>query len=128
MEHAPECQFDDALFPISANKLAPFNSQNTFMRGECLRDYFLYPHIGRMDDIWAAYYLESKGYKVAFAKASVYQERNPHDLTRDMLNEFLGYEQNLKLVQALAADPEAITQFLPGRALWAFQLYRRHFA
>lgn len=127
MEHAPECKFDDSLFPLAGNKLAPFNSQNTFMRGECLKDYFLFPHIGRMDDIWAAYYLEAKGYKVAFAKASVYQERNPHDLTVDMRAEYLGYENNLKLVEALAEDPEAILQFLPGRAAWAFELYRRHF-
>lgn len=128
MEHAPECDFDASLFPIAANKLAPFNSQNTFMRGACLRDYFLFPHIGRMDDIWAAYYLQAKGGTVAFAKASVYQERNPHDLTRDMLAEYLGYEHNLKLVEALARDPEAILQFLPGRSVWAFELYRRHFA
>jgi hypothetical protein len=54
MEHAPECDFDSAAFPIASNKLSPFNSQNTFLAGDVLGDYFLYPHIGRMDDIWAS--------------------------------------------------------------------------
>jgi hypothetical protein len=127
MEHAPECDFDPDCFPIAADKMAPFNSQNTFLAGTVLKDYFLMPFIGRMDDIWAAYYVQAKGYRVAFAKASVFQERNVHDLVRDMRQEYLGYENNLALVQDLARDPESIAAYAPGRALWAFELYRRHF-
>ena len=127
MEHAPECDFDAGRFPLAANRLAPFNSQNTFLSGKCLPHYFLFPHVGRMDDIWAAYYVQAKGFKVVFNKASVYQERNPHDLVRDMKQEYMGYENNLQLVQDLAKDPEAIQAYLPGRSIWAFQLYRRHF-
>jgi hypothetical protein len=127
MEHAPECNFDPSYFPLAANKMAPFNSQNTFLAASLLRDYFLFPHIGRMDDIWAAYYVQSKGRSVAFGKASVYQDRNVHDLVRDMRQEYLGYENNLALVQNLAQDSESIAAYLPGRALWAFDLYRRHF-
>ena len=85
------------------------------------------PFVGRMDDIWAAYYIQAKGCKVVFAKASVYQDRNVHDLVRDMKQEYLGYENNLNLVQDLARDPESLTAYSPGRALWALQLYRRHF-
>jgi len=127
MEHAPECNFDPGCFPLAANKLAPFNSQNTFLSGHCLRDYFLFPHVGRMDDIWAAYYVQGKGHRVVFNRASVYQERNPHDLVRDMRQEYLGYESNLNLVQDVARDAESIKAYLPGRSLWAFELYRRHF-
>ncbi|HTV83257.1 MAG TPA: glycosyltransferase family A protein [Acidobacteriaceae bacterium] len=128
MEHAPECSFDAAAFPMSANRMGPFNSQNTFLRGACLKDYFLYPHVGRMDDIWAAYYLQARGYRVAWAKASVYQERNVHDLMRDMQQEYCGYENNLNLVQEVARDPEAISAFIPGRSNWAWALYQRHFS
>ncbi len=32
-------------------------------------------------------------------------ERNPHDLVVDMKREYLGYENNLALVEALHADP-----------------------
>ena len=60
-----------------------------------------------MDDIWAAYYMQSKGYKVVFNSASVYQERNPHDLTKDMKKEYLGYENNLNLVNDIKSDPNA---------------------
>jgi hypothetical protein len=80
-----------------------------------------------MDDIWAAYYVQAKGYQVAFGKASVYQQRNVHDLVRDMREEYLGYEHNLNLVRDLAHDPESIIAYLPGRAIWAWALYRRHF-
>jgi hypothetical protein len=127
MEHAPECVFNPQYFPMCANKMGPFNSQNTFITGKCLRDYFLFPHIGRMDDIWASYYLQAKGYRAVWAKASVYQLRNPHDLVRDMKQEYLGYENNLKLVQDLALDPESIAAYLPERSNRAFELYRRHF-
>lgn len=127
MEHAPECTFDTQRFPMAANKMGPFNSQNTFLSGNCLKDYFLFPHVGRMDDIWAAYYLQAKGARVVWAKASVYQDRNVHDLVRDMRQEYCGYENNLKMVEELVRDPESIQAYLPGRSVWAFELYRRHF-
>lgn len=127
MEHAPACEFDPACFPIAANKLAPFNSQNTFIKGSALKDYFLFPHVGRMDDIWAAYYVQAMGYRVVFGRASVFQDRNVHDLVRDMKQEYLGYENNLQLVKDLAADPASLAAYLPGRAAWAFDLYRHHF-
>lgn len=127
MEHAPSCEFEDRFFPMAANRPAPFNSQNTFLSAAVLRDYFLFPHIGRMDDIWASYYVQAKGFQVAFGAASVYQHRNEHDLIEDMRREYLGYENNLALVRDLAKDPDAITTYLPGRAVRSFELYRRHF-
>lgn len=127
MEHAPECNFDAKYFPMASNKIGPFNSQNTFLRGDLLKDYFVIPHVGRMDDIWAGYHLQAKGYRVVYNRASVYQKRHVHDLTRDMKGEYLGYEHNLQIVQDLAVDPGALLAYLPGRAAWAFQLYQRHF-
>jgi hypothetical protein len=127
LEHAPECDFDPACFPIAANKMGPFNSQNTFLRGALLRDYFLFPHVGRMDDIWASYYLQARGAKVVYNKASVYQKRNVHDLIRDLQQEYPGYEHNLQIVESLAKEPESILNYLPERSARAFQLYRRHF-
>lgn len=128
MEHAPECSFDPRVFPLASNKPAPFNSQNTFLAAKVLPHYFLFPHIGRMDDIWAAYYVQALGFKVVFNRASVYQERNVHDLTRDMRQEYIGYEYNLNLVTGLSRDPRSILSYLPGRSAWAFELYQRHFS
>jgi hypothetical protein len=127
LEHAPECTFDPAVFPFCANRLSPFDSQNTFFTAAMLRDYFMFPHIGRMDDIWPSYYVQAKGYKVVYNKASVYQSRNVHDLIKDMRGEYIGYENNLEMLASIARDPESIMAFLPGRTAWAFSLYRKHF-
>ena len=127
MIYAPECKFDPKYFPLAANKVAPFNSQNTFIRGSLLKDYFLFPHAGRMDDIWAAFYVQARGAKVVFNKASVYQQRNVHNLVVDMKKEYLGYENNLEIVAKIAKDPEALLNYLPERSREAFKLYRRHF-
>ena len=59
--------------------------------------------------------------------ASVYQERNVQELTRNMRNEYIGYENSLLVVRDLARDPESILAHIPGRTAWAFELYRRHF-
>lgn len=127
MEHAPECDFAADPFPMTANKMGPFNSQNTFLSGECLKDYFLFPHVGRMDDIWASFYLQAKGYRAVYGKPSVYQQRNVHDLVRDMRQEYLGYENNLKIVTETAENPESLMTYLPDQAVLAFHLYRKHF-
>lgn len=128
MEHSPDCRFDPELFPISSNAYAPFNSQNTFVSRRVLPHYFLYPCIGRMDDIWAAYYVQALGFRPVFSQPSVYQLRNEHDLTRDFSSEVLGYEQTLSLISDLRSDPASIQKYLPSIASWAWTLYRRHFA
>ncbi len=127
MIYKPECKFDPSLFPIAANKVSPFNSQNTFLKGNLLPDYFLFPHVGRMDDIWAAYYVQAKGAKVVFGKASVYQQRNEHNLVVDMKKEYVGYENNLEIVTKIAESPDIILNYLPPASQEALRLYRRHF-
>ena len=127
MEHAPDCKFDPTFFPIASSKLSPFNSQNTFIAGHWLKDYFLFPHVGRMDDIWASYYVEAKGCKVVYGNASVFQARNVHDLVKDMKMEYMGYENNLKIVNELPTSPDAILKYLPEKSQIAFNLYQKHF-
>jgi hypothetical protein len=111
LEHKPECEFEDHYFPFTSNKLSPFNSQNTFINRKVAADYFLFPHIGRMDDIWAAYYVLSKGNRVVYNKATVYQDRNIHNLIEDMKKEYIGYENNLSLVKDLYNDSEKILNY-----------------
>lgn len=127
MEHSPEVKYDDKYFPLASNKISPFNSQNTFLKRDLIKNYFLFPFIGRMDDIWAGYYLQALGHKVVYSKASVYQARNEHDLVKDMKGEYLGYENNLSLVQQLQSNPEEISNFLPEEAMKAFEIYRNSF-
>lgn len=123
MQYAPECVFQERYFPMGSNAMSPFNSQNVFVSSHLLRDYFMFPGIGRMDDIWASYYLQSKGAKVVYGKPSVYQERNPHSLIKDMRAEYLGYENNLEIVN----NPQAMVKYIPKESLRAFELYQRHF-
>ncbi len=127
MEHAPECKFKKTFFPLASNKPSPFNSQNTFISGRLLKDYFLFPHVGRMDDIWAAYYVQGRGARVVYGRASVFQARNTHNVIKDMRAEYLGYEHSLELVQTVMSEPDSIHQYMPDSAVEAFRLYRKHF-
>jgi hypothetical protein len=127
MEHHPNCKFKKEYFPLASNKISPFNSQNTFISKKVLPHYFLFPHIGRMDDIWASFYVISKGFKVVYNKASVFQKRNEHDLTKDMLKEFIGYENNLNLIKDLKKNINNINSYIPERSRLAFLRYQKHF-
>lgn len=127
MEHDPDVKFQNKYFPIASNKISPFNSQNTFLTKKILQHYFLLPGIGRMDDIWASYYVQGLGFRVVYGKASVYQLRNPHDLIRDMRAEYLGYEHNLNIVEKIVYNPEILKDFVPEKSWKAFDLYRKHF-
>ena len=71
-------------------------------------DYFLFPHVGRMDDIWASYYVTSKKYKVVYANPTVYQKRNYHNFINDFKMEVIGYNNNLNLIEHLYKNPENI--------------------
>ena len=127
MEYRPNCKFRNKFFPFASNKVSPFNSQNTFISKNVLQFYFLFPHIGRMDDIWASYYVLSMGFKVIYGKASVFQKRNKHDLTKDMLKEFIGYENNLNLIKDLKKNINNINSYIPKKSRLAFLRYQTHF-
>jgi len=80
-----------------------------------------------MDDIWAAYHVAAHGYRPVFCRPSVYQARNEHDLTKDMLNEWLGYEKSIDIVRALAQGTYRVEDFWPQRTREAYSRYRTHF-
>lgn len=123
MEHGPNCSFEASAFPFSSSVFSPYNSQNTFVTRDVLKNYFMFPGIGRMDDIWASYYVEALGHKVAYTSATVVQDRNVHDLTRDFEGEIIGYTKTNDLLQKLSSDPQAILEFLPEKSALAFSEY-----
>jgi hypothetical protein len=41
--------------------------------------------------------------------------------------EYIGYENNMKLLDALYKNPDNILEFLPPKSVEAFELYQRHF-
>ena len=95
------------------------------MTRKVIRDYFLFPHIGRMDDIWASFYVTSKKYKVVYNEPTVYQQRNVHNLIKDFKDEYIGYTNSLNLVENLYKDPENIYFFLPKKSSLAFDEWRK---
>jgi hypothetical protein len=78
----------DTRFCLFPGTWSPFNSQNTAIMRDVVPAYFLSPYIGRYDDIWASYIVmriaQHLGDVVAFGEPLVRQERNPHDLWRDL--------------------------------------------
>jgi hypothetical protein len=111
--------------PYSSNKYSPFNSQNTIFTIDVLKNYFLFPFVGRMDDIWASYYVQSLGFKVVFCDATVFQKRNQHVYYNDFKNELIGYVNNFDLVKSLYHNPSNIKNFLPKRSYLAFKEYQK---
>jgi len=67
---------------------SPFNSQNTALMRDAIPAYFLSPYTGRYDDIWASYIVsriaEHFDDAICFGEPLVRQERNPHDLWKDL--------------------------------------------
>jgi hypothetical protein len=125
MINQPLCRFDSNKFPFTSKTIAPFNSQNTFIDYRLLPEYFMFPGIGRMDDIWGAYYLQARtGARPVFCAASVTQQRNDHDLTKDLSLEVIGYEQTLHLLASIGHDARNLFAYLPGFAVAAFLEYQ----
>ena len=121
----PQCNFKKNKFPFFSNKISVFNSQNTLITRKVVKDYFLFPHIGRMDDIWASFYVTSKKYRIVYNEPTVYQQRNAHNLLKDFKDEYIGYANSSSLVESLKKNPENIYNFLPKRSAQAFDEWKK---
>lgn len=87
----------------------PFNSQTTWWFPKAYPLLYLPTHAPfRMTDIWRSFVAQrclwSAGFYVTHhAPAEVIQDRNPHDLLRDFVDEIPGYRHNEAIVDALRA-------------------------
>lgn len=86
----------------------PFNSQNTVFFREAFPLLYLPSHVSfRMTDIWRSFVAQrvlwATGGRLSFHRATVFQERNAHDLMRDFRDEVDGYLRNAEIGQALSA-------------------------
>ena len=130
MIYNPSCNFKPDQFPIASNKMTPFNSQNTILSKDVISDYFLFPQTERMQDIWAAYYLQAKGHGVIFTKTGVYSDRTlgtsgRHSIINDMKKEYLGMENNSQLILDLTENPDNIKKYITERSWKAFQEWKK---
>lgn len=84
---------------------APFNSQNTSFLFELAPLMWVWPGVGRYDDIWASYaaerVLRGTPYHVRFGRPLVWQERNAQSLWKNLRDELLGMEHTSALTSAL---------------------------
>jgi hypothetical protein len=91
---------------IAPGTYCPFNSQNTLWYPPAFPYLFLPSFVpSRVTDIWRGYitqrFLHQNGQGVLFFNASVYQERNYHNLMHDFAEEILLYTKTNDLVEAL---------------------------
>ena len=95
---------------LGKNAWCPFNSQNTTWFDEVFPLLYLPAHCSfRMTDIWRSFvatrWLQEKNGKIAFHRATVYQERNPHNLMRDFADKVVGYLGNPDIKEVLENVP-----------------------
>jgi hypothetical protein len=118
IEKAPRvCRYEvealDGLAVDPRNTWTPINTQNTAYFGECMALSFVLPLVGRYDDIWASYIAQAvmaaSGYAVYFGLPDVTQERNPHNIYKDLQNELMGMEYTERFCDLLAT-----AELLPG--------------
>lgn len=84
----------------------PFNSQNTSWFREAFPLLYLPSYCSfRMTDIWRSFIAQriawANDWQILFHGATVWQERNEHNLLRDFTDEIPGYLNNAKICSAL---------------------------
>jgi hypothetical protein len=97
-------------FILDKKTNSPFNSQNTAINSKIAPCYFLSADVGRMDDIYASYVAKKicdhLDYFISYGEPIVRQDRNNHNLWRDLeletpyhetLETFLKYLKEIKL-------------------------------
>ena len=98
----------EAPLILGAYQWCPFNSQNTTFFLEAFPLLYLPATCSfRMTDIWRSFIAQrilwSCGWNVSFHSATVYQERNEHDLLKDFHDEIPGYLGNAKIIKLLTS-------------------------
>ncbi|WP_133273825.1 STELLO glycosyltransferase family protein [Hymenobacter radiodurans] len=110
-----ECFFDDhAPVVLAEGTLCPFNSQNTAFRQELFPLLYLPAYVTfRFTDILRGLVAQPimwlYGYRLGFTKATVIQERNPHDYVKDFESEIPCYLHPNRVIATVqsALDPNA---------------------
>jgi hypothetical protein len=98
---------DDRRVALGRGTWCPFNSQNTTWWPDAFALLYLPSHCSfRMTDIWRGFVAQriawENGWHVLFHPATVWQDRNSHDLMRDFEDEVPGYLANRRLCGHLA--------------------------
>jgi hypothetical protein len=114
---------------LTTGSWCPFNSQNT----RWWRDAFPLMYLPatcsfRMTDIWRSFVAQrlawANGWSVLFHEATIRQDRNAHDLTKDFADEVPGYLDNRTICAELEAlDVAPGTEHLGANMRRAYELF-----
>lgn len=84
---------------------SPFNSQAVAYRTALAPLMMVWPGVGRYDDIWASFLarrvMDAYMYTVWYGEPLVRQDRNEHNLLKDLEVELFGMRHNDELIEAL---------------------------
>ena len=97
----------DRRLALGSGSWCPFNSQNTTWWRDAFPLLYLPAYCSfRMTDIWRSFVAQrlawGEGWNLLFHEATVYQERNEHNLMKDFADEVPGYLRNREIGEALA--------------------------
>lgn len=100
----------DRRVALAPGAWCPFNSQNTTWWPETYPLLYLPAYCSfRMTDIWRSFVAQRiaavNGWHVLFHEATVWQERNDHNLMRDFADEVPGYLNNSRIRDTLESLP-----------------------
>ena len=98
--------FRSGRVALAEGSWCPFNSQNTTWWREAFPLMYLPAYCSfRMTDIWRSFVTQriawTNNWSVLFHEATVWQERNEHDLMRDFRDEVPGYLHNKSICEQL---------------------------
>jgi STELLO glycosyltransferases len=102
----PQSFRKDRRVAMGANAWCPFNSQNTTWWRDAFPILYLPSYCTmRMTDIWRGFVAQriawANDWAVLFHEATVWQERNEHNLMRDFKDEVPGYLHNSQICEEL---------------------------
>jgi hypothetical protein len=103
----PQSFSERAPVALGKGSWSPFNSQNTTWFKDAFPLLYIPSYCSfRMCDIWRSFVASricwANDWPVVFHQATVYQERNQHDLLRDFRDEIEGYLHNAAICEKLA--------------------------
>lgn len=136
-------QLLDVGVVVSDRTWTVFNSQNTSIFSSLIPAWGMIPFVGRMDDIYASLIVQrvmrERASCVRFGRPYAFQQRNEHNLIKDLRGELDGYENVTKLAtlldnlqlagQSVIADCRRIWEtlnhadWMPGRSVSAMMAY-----
>ena len=98
-------QLLEAGIVVNPHTWTVFNSQNTAVLRDLVPAWGMIPFVGRMDDIYASLIcqrvMRERNLHVRFGHPFVWQQRNDHNLVKDLRGEIDGYENVERLADVL---------------------------